>query len=280
MARITALSILTQDGEGKEYLAELYGKTIENVQKNLVSFGMKNVDLSGDPASGSVEAKRFVNATSQAYGTARAAGAGNKVKAKPVIVAIKKDSEIVEEIEEKDTRLYGVDGLLDRRAANHVLRMAAELDTEFFSVAAANAVVVEIAEGTAIEDELEQVIQECENTKNDFVDGVPRSMMHLVLNTAYYGKVRNNLDKQTRSNVDTTAEEFYTWHGVECKSCVNLPAGVKYLLMVDGAVAQPIMANQYTAEKIPLSEAYGVSLFYHYGTEAVTPDLIFKGVTA
>lgn len=280
MARITALSILTQDGEGKDYLAELYGKTIENVQKNLVSFGMKNVDLSGDPASGSVEAKRFVNATSQAYGTARAAGAGNKVKAKPVIVAIKKDSEIVEEIEEKDTRLYGVDGLLDRRAANHVLRMAAELDTEFFSVAAANAVVVEIAEGTAIEDELEQVIQECENTKNDFVDGVPRSMMHLVLNTAYYGKVRNNLDKQTRSNVDTTAEEFYTWHGVECKSCVNLPAGVKYLLMVDGAVAQPIMANQYTAEKIPLSEAYGVSLFYHYGTEAVTPDLIFKGVTA
>ena len=280
MERITALSILTQDGEGKEYLAELYGKTIENVQKNLVSFGMKNVDLSGDPASGSVEAKRFVNATSQAYGTARAAGAGNKVKAKPVIVAIKKDSEIVEEIEEKDTRLYGVDGLLARRAANHVLRMAAELDTEFFSVAAANAVVVEIAEGTAIEDELEQVIQECENTKNDFVDGVPRSIMHLVLNTAYYGKVRNNLDKQTRSNVDTTAEEFYTWHGVECKSCVNLPAGVKYLLMVDGAVAQPIMANQYTAEKIPLSEAYGVSLFYHYGTEAVTPDLIFKGVTA
>lgn len=70
MPRIESLSILTQDG-GKEYLAELYGKVIENVQKNLVSFGMKNVDLSGDPASGSVEAKRFVNAKSQAYGTAR-----------------------------------------------------------------------------------------------------------------------------------------------------------------------------------------------------------------
>ena len=279
MARIEALSILTQE-EGKAYLSELYGKVIENVQKNLVSFGMKNADLSGDPSSGSVEAKRFVNAKSQKYGTARAAGAGNKVKADAVTVAIKSDSEIVEEIEEKDTRLYGVDGLLDRRSANHVLRMAAELDTEFFRVAAENATVVEIAEGTAIEDELETVIQECENTKNSFVDGVPRSMMHLVLNTAYYGKVRNHLDKQTRSNVDTAAEEFYTWHGVECKSCVNLPANVKYLLMVDGAVAQPVMANQYVAEKIPLSEAYGVSLFYHFGTEAVTPDLIFKGETA
>lgn len=279
MARIESLSILTQDG-GKEYLAELYGKVIENVMKNLVSVGMKNADLSGDPASGSVEAKRFVNAKSQAYGTARAAGAGNKVKAKPVTVAIKTDSEIVEEIEEKDTRLYGVDGLLDRRSANHVIRMAADLDTEFFKVAANNAVEVEIADGTAIEDELEAVIQECENTKNDFVDGVPRAMMSLVLNTAYYGKVRNNLDKQTRANIDTTAEEFYAWHGVECKSCVNLPTGVRYILMVNGAVAQPVMANQYTAEKIPLSEAYGVSLFYHYGTEAVMPDLIFTGVDA
>lgn len=278
MARIESLSILTTES-GKEYLAELYGKVIENVMKNLVSAGMKNADLSGNPVSGSVEAKRFVNAKSQEYGTARAAGAGNKVKAKPVTVAIKSDSEIVEEIEEKDIQLYGVDGLLERRAANHVIRMATDLDTEFFKVAADNATAVTVVADTSIEDELEQVIQECENTKNDFVDGVPRSMMSLVLNTAYYGKVRNNLDKQTRANVDTTAEEFYAWHGVECKSCVNLPAKVKYILMVNGAVAQPVMANQYAAEKIPLSEAYGVSLFYHYGTEAVMPDLIFKGVT-
>lgn len=280
MARIKALSILTQDGEGKEYLAELYGKVIEGVMKALASVGMKNMDLSGDPASGSVEAKRFVNATAQEYGTARAAGAGNKVKAKPVTVSIKDDKEIVEEIEEKDTRLYGVDGLLDRRSANHVIRMASNLDKDFFAEAYANAVEVEIAANTAIEDELEAVIQECENTENDFVDGVPRAMMNLVLNTAYYGKVRNNLDKQTRSNVDTGEEEFYTWHGVECKSSTHLPTGCRYILMVDGAVAQPVMASQYTAEKIPMSEAYAVSLFYHYGTEAVTPDLIFTGVDA
>lgn len=275
MARIESLSMLTQEG-GKEYLAELYGKVIGNVQKDLVSAGMKNMDLSGDPTAGSVEAKRFCNATAQDYGTARAAGAGNKVKAKPVTVAIDTDREIVEEIEEKDTKLYGVDGLLDRRSNNHPLRMAAELDNKFFAAAADAAVGVEIAAGAAIEDELETIIQECENTQNDFVDGVPRSMMHLVLSTAYYGKVRNNLDKQTRSNVDTAAEEFYTWHGVEVKSCVHLPTGCDYLLIVDGAVAQPVMSNPYGAEKIPLSEAYAVSLFYHYGTKVVMPDLIFK----
>lgn len=276
MPRIESLNMLTTE-DGKAYLSELYGRVIEGVMKALVSTGMKNADLSGDPVSGTVEAKRFVNATPQDYGTARAAGKGKAVKAATVTVAIDKDKEIVEELEQKDVRLYGVDGVLDRRSKNHVLRMASALDTEFFSVAAENAVEVEVdLAGGAVEDVLEAVIQECENTQNDFVDGVPREMMHLTLNTSYYGKVRNNLDKQTRSNVDTAAEEFYTWHGVECKSSVHMPAGVPFILQVTGAVAQPIMADQYTAEKIPLSEAYGVELFYHYGTKAVTPDLIFK----
>lgn len=276
MPRIESLNMLTTE-DGKAYLSELYGKVIEGVMKALVSTGMKNADLSGDPVSGTVEAKRFVNATPQDYGTARAAGKGKAVKAATVTVAIDKDKEIVEELEQKDVRLYGVDGVLDRRSKNHVLRMASALDTEFFAVAAENAVEVEVdLAGAAVEDVLEAVIQECENTQNDFVDGVPREMMHLTLNTSYYGKVRNNLDKQTRSNVDTAAEEFYTWHGVECKSSVHMPAGVPFMLQVTGAVAQPIMADQYTAEKIPLSEAYGVELFYHYGTKSVTPDLIFK----
>ena len=135
MPRITALNILL-DTNGQEYLAELYGKVIEGVQKALVSTGMKNMDLSGDPVSGSVEAKRFVNATSKAYGTARTAGKGDSVKAKPVTVAINTDKEIVEELEEKDVRLYGVDGVLERRAGNHILRMAAELDNAFFTAAA------------------------------------------------------------------------------------------------------------------------------------------------
>lgn len=276
MARIESLNLLTTDS-GKSYLAELYGKTIEGVMKALVSTSMKNDDLSGDPVSGTVEAKRFANAAPKKYGTARAAGKGDAVKAATVTVALDEDDEIIEELEEKDVRLYGVEGVLERRARNHVLSMSSALDTKFFKVAGENAVEVEVdLAGGAIEDILEAVIQECENTQNDFVDGVPRELMSLTLNTTWYGKVRNNLDKQTRSNVDTAAEEFYTWHGVECKSSVHMPTGVPFILMVKGAVAQPIMPKQYTAEKIPLSNAYGVELFYSHGTKAVTPDLIFK----
>jgi hypothetical protein len=99
--------------------------------------------------------------------------------------------------------------------------------------------------------------------------------MSAVLNTNLYGQIRTDLDKQTRTNVDTTTEEFYAWHGVEMQSCVNLPDDIEAILMVRGAVAQPVLANPYGAEKIGLSEAYALELFYHYGTEAVMPDLIF-----
>lgn len=276
MARIQSLSILLEQ-TGNDFLSELYGKVIENVEKGLISGPMKNRDLSGNPESGTVEAKRFVNASAKAYGTARAAGKGDNIKARPVTVPIDQDREIVEELENKDITLYGVDGVLERRARNHILRMDAELDTEFFKCANTAANAVDCTGLTAIDEILEKIIQECETTQNNFVDGVPRALMNLVLSPAYYGKVRNQLDKQTNNaNVDTAAEEFYTWHGVRTQSCVHLPTGCDLLLLVDGAVAQPVMSNPYTAEKIPLSEAFAVSIFFHYGTVAVMPDLIFK----
>ena len=273
MSRIESLNILLES-EGKDYLSELYGKVIDNVNKQLVSSKMKNTDLSGDPEAGSVEAKRFVNAKSKKYGTARAAGKGDAVKAKPVTVAINQDQEIVEELETKDIKLYGVDGIMDKRAVNHVQRMVSELDTAFFAEGK-NAGTKITPSAATIADEIEEAIQACENVKNDFVDGVPRSMINLVCNTDYYGKIRTYLDKVSRPNIDSTAEEFYEYHGVKTFSSVHLPEGVEYEVMVDGAIAQPVMSDEYKAEKIPLSNAYGVELFYNYGTKAVMPDLIF-----
>lgn len=276
MSRITALDMLTTAG-GQAYLAEVYGKVIENVQKGLISGGMKNKDLSGDPTSGTLVAKRFKNATSQSYGTARTAAAGNAVKADEVTIAIDQDKEFVEELENKDIRLYGVEGVVARRAANHTLRMMAELDNAFFAAGAAAANALNLTAYSNIEEELEAIIQECETVKNNFVDGVPRSMMNLVLSPKYYGKIRNYLDKTANNaNVGTDKEEFYTYHGVKSQSCVHLPDGCNYLLLVDGAIAQPVMADKYKAEKIPLSNAYGLELFFSYGTKVVTPDLIFK----
>ena len=273
MARITSLNVLL-DPTGKDYLAELYGKVIENVNKQLISARFKNTDLSGNPESGTVEAKRFQNASSKAYGTARTGGKGDYIKAKPVTVAINQDKEIVEELEQKDVTLYGVDGILERRARNHVQRMAAELDSAFFTEAHTAGTALTITGTPTIEEEMETAIQAVETTKNQYVDGVPRSMINLICTPEYYGKIRTYLDKVTVPGVDAAAEEFYAYHGVKTFSCVHLPENVDYIVMADGAVAQPVMSQAYTAEKIQLSNAYGVELFYSYGTKAVMEDLI------
>ena len=243
MARIDSLNILLQGGttNQKDLLSETYGKVIDGVRKQLVSDRIKNKDLSGDPDSGTVEAKRFVNATSNAYGTARAAGKGAAVKALPVIVPINVDKEIVEELEEKDTSLYGVEGLLNRRGQNHIQIMATELDKAFFAEAQTAGVHLTIPQtATTIADILEFGIQSVETVQNEYVDGVPREMLKMVLSPAYYGQIRNYLDKAERSNIDTGAEEFYTFHGVETFSSIHLPAGVNFMVMIDGAVAQPV----------------------------------------
>lgn len=277
MAKINSLSVLVDGSspEAKEFLAEKYAGVIANVQKITTSGRIKNTDLSGDPESGTLVAKRFVNATSQNYGTARTAGKGNAVKDKEVVIPIDQDKEFVEEIEEKDVKLLGVEGLIDKRSSNHTLRMAAELDEKFYAQAKEEGTKFAPAEGvTAIQDIVESSIVTLETLKNNYIDGLDRSMLSVVMSPETYSKMRSYLDTLTNTNVDTTSEEFYGYHGVKVFSSTRLPADVKFMTMMDGSVAQPVMSHPYKAERIPLSDAIALELFFYYGTKAVTPETI------
>lgn len=277
MARQDSLSILL-DTTGKDKLAEEYGKVIENVAKSTISGILKNTDLSGDPTAGSVEAKRFANTASNAYGTARTGNAGQKIKAKPVTVPIDTDRELINEVEEKDAALYGVSGLIEKKAAMDEKSMRRELERKFFEVAStAGTAATSVA--TAINEKVEEIIQQVETTKNDYVDGVDRDMISIVLDTATYGKLRNYLDTTQNANVDTGMGEFGTFHGVNVYSSVYLPAKTQIIAMANGSVAQPVMTSLDEAGKIQLSNAWHFGIFYSYGTVAVMPDLIVKVVT-
>ena len=275
--RIESLNVLLDgSSSGKMLLKEAYDGVIANVQKNTVSSRIKNTDLSGDPDSGTVEAKRFANASSQDYGTARTAGKGNAVKGKTVTIAIDQNKEFIEEIEEKDIRLLGVDGLIAKRSANHANRMAAELDQKFFEVGKTEGTQFKPAAAvTDIQAIVEAAILQMEKLKNNYIDGLDRSMLSITFDPDTYSAMRMYLDTVVNTNVDTTTEEFNMYHGVKCFSSNRLPAGVKFEIMMDESIAQPVKAVPYTAERIPLSEAVAVEMFYYYGTKAVTPDTIF-----
>ncbi|MEG1862973.1 MAG: hypothetical protein RR198_05135 [Oscillospiraceae bacterium] len=277
MAKTNAISLLAGTSTPAT-LAEIYGLVIENVRKVSLSQGRKSRSYTGNPATGSVEYKRFANSSSKAYGTARTAGKGDKVTAPPTTVNLSTHKEIVEEIAKFDLETFGVNTIMQRRADNHVQSMVTELDRAFFTAAVSAATAYTPASGvTAIEDILESMIQQIETTKNDYIDGVDRNLIEVDLSTAYYGKLRKYLDAQSNPNVDTAAEEFGMWHGVKIYSNTRLPSGTNILVSVQESVAQPCVVDQYSdPEKIQLSNDYAVSLFYDYGTAALTPDLILK----
>lgn len=282
MARLDSLSIDLRT-TGKDKLAEEYGKVIENLQHITLASALKNTDLSGDPTSGTVEAKRFVNKVGKEYGTARSAGKADYIKAEPVVIAINDDTEYLEEVEEKDLKTYGVNGLIERRTRNHQDALAVELDTKFFAEAVNGGSSFTPSIGaTAIEDEIEEAIQEIETTKNDFVQGVPRNMIEVVMSPAYYGKLRNKINSISNSNELGQVRNYEqgTFNNVNVYSNVFLPQGINYVVMVKGAVAQPIMTSIYNPAKVDLSDATAFGLFAYKGTKAVTPDLIIYNGTA
>jgi len=277
MARTKAISLI-QSGSTKADLKEISGLVIENIQKATLSSGLKSQAYTGNPASGSVEFKRFKNSASNPYGTARAAGKGDALTVPPVTVNLDQHREIVEEAAKFDLDTFGVANIMARRADNHVDTVVAELDTAFFEEAVGAGVSFKPSSNiTNIEDKVEAMIQALETVKNDYVRGIPRSMMNLVCSPSFYGQIRNYLDKSANNaNVDTAAEEFALFHGVKTYSSVYLPDGIDAVLMIDGAIALPVVTYPYKdPEKIPLSNDYAVAMFYDYGCKALTPDLIF-----
>ena len=275
MARLDALSIELRT-EGKDKLAEEYGKVIDNLQHITLASKLKNTDLSGDPTSGTVEAKRFVNIVGQSYGTARTAGKGAYVKAEPVVIPINDNTEYLEEVEEKDLKTYGVGGLIEKRTKNHQDALAVELDTKFFAEAVNQGTSFTPTGTPSIEDEIEEAIQTIETTKNDFVNGVPRNMIEVVMSPKYYGKLRNKINSISNSNDLGQVRNYEqgTFNNVNVYSNVFLPNGINYVVMVKGAVAQPVMTSIYNPAKVDLSDATAFGLFAYKGTKAVTPDLI------
>lgn len=290
MARTKAISLIQSASGGtttKVDLAELSGLVISNIQKDTLSQGLKSQAYTGNPASGSVEFKRFKNSASQVYGTARAAGKGDAITVPPTTVNLNVHKEIVEEAAKFDIDTFGVGNIMARRADNHVDTVAAEFDTAFFECAVDEGSAFTPANGAGIEEILESIIQEIETVKNEYVRGVPRNLIRLVLDPVTYGQARNYLDQNTgNANVDTAAEEFAIFHGVKVYSSINLPVTsdasastvttTRIVAMIEGAIAQPAVIYPYKdPEKIPLSNDYGVSMFFDYGTKALTPDLIF-----
>ena len=268
MARQDALNIYVTD-EVKDKLAETYGSVIEAVQKGALSEQIKNKNYSGDATTGSVVIDRFANAVVEDLGTARAGQKGNALKnSGQVTINVDTDKEIVEELAKKDVKLHGLDGMAEKRKGNHVKRMIAYLDNEFFACAEREGTKVTPTK-TAIQEKIEELILSIETTKNDYVDGVDRDMIVVTVTPAIYSEIQNYIDSVPNSLTGLNDEYF---HKVRIYS--NHRQTKSIIAMIDGAVAQLVTTDEYDAERIPLSNNIALELFFSKGTKAVMPDLI------
>lgn len=267
MARQDALNIFA-NGE-KDKLAEIYGAVIEAVQKGAISEQIKNKNYSGDATTGSVVINRFKNATIDDLGTAREGAKGKALdNSGQVTINVDTDKEIVEELAVKDIKLFGLAGMAEKRKANHVKRMIAYLDSEFFACAEKAGTKVELT-AADVAGKVEELILAVETTKNDYVDGVDRDMIVVTVSPAVYSAIRNYIDSVPNSVNGLTDNMF---HGVRVFS--NHRQSKPAIAMIDGAVGQLVVTDEYDAEKIPLSNDIALELFFSKGTKAVMADLI------
>ena len=281
MARQASLNIADYTNQATmDNLAEVLDGVIENIQTSAVSEVLKNTNGSGDPESGSVEYKRFANAELKSKGSARTAGKGEKVKAKPVIVNLDDDKEIVEELQIKDVKLYGIDGMAEKRKANFAKRVIAYLDRKFFAEAVNAGTQFTVGSLSTPKDIIDAMIVSAKETQSDFIDGIDAEDLALVVNGTYRKALKNDLDKLPNG----TAPEnglIGMYDSLEVYETNRLPSGVNAVVMLKGAIAEPRTISDYQAEKVPFDDAIALETFIYSGVKALSPEaIIYTGSVA
>lgn len=266
-----ALNIMMQDSETKENLKQVLSGVLENVSAKAVSEQIKAKNGSGTPEGGVIEYKRFVNAELKDKGTARKAGEGDKLKAKPVKVYIDTDKEIVEELQGKDVKLYGIDGMAEKRKVNHQSAIVRYLDREFFA---------KVLEGTKIDakatvqETIDELLTNARTLKNDFIDGIESDLLVIVVDSKYRKDMKKILD-DLPNGTDPKEQAIGMYDSVRVYESTRMPQGVRAVVMMDGAIAQPYYVSEYGAEKVPFDDAVALEDFLYKGTKALMEDTIF-----
>ena len=278
--RTLARSIYVNDSTKAELSNKIAG-IFENLAKDTISGKLKSKNGTLNEKAGSFEFKRFANATVQEYGTARGAGAGNKVKALPIIINLTRNKEIVEEVNTFDAASFtdeDLNAFLARRKTAIQQSVARDLDRDFFDAAKSGGTAKAALDDTKdLVPQLEAIIAGLEVTSNDYVDGVDREQMALVLNPTIYGKVKTELNDCYNFAGTVADEVFKGINGVATFSSNRLPSGVAYVLMVMDSIAQPVMITDVDIEKIPLSNEYAVEVFYRNKSKVLASELVLYG---
>lgn len=265
--------ILEHGKQTNDALATVLNGVVENVQTRAVSEVLKNKNGSGNPEGGVIEYKRFANAVLKDKGTARGNHAGDKVVSKPVLVELSDDKEIVEELQFKDVKLFGIEGMAEKRAANFSTRVAAYLDRAFFGEAVSAGAKFTRGSLTAAKDIVDAMIVQAKSVSSDFIDGIDTEDLALVLSPTYTKGLKNAMDALPNGTAASNGA-IGRYDGIDTYESNRLGTGVQAIIMLKGAIAQPYLLSEYYAEKVNLDDSIALQNFLYTGVEALSPEAI------
>lgn len=265
--------VLEHGEQTNDKLATVLNGVVENVQTRTVSEILKNKNGSGDPEGGTIEYKRFANSVLRDKGTARTARKGDKVVSQPVLVNLSDDKEIVEELQIKDVKLFGISGMAEKRAENFARRIAAYLDRAFFGEAVEAGTQFNRGSLTDKKDIVDAMIVQAKTVSSDFIDGIDAEDLAIVLSADYTKAMKNELDLLPNGTVASNGI-VGRYDGIDTFESNRLGTGVQAIVMLKGAIAQPYLLSEYNAEKINLDDAIALQNFLYTGVEALSPEAI------
>lgn len=254
-------------------LATVLNGVVENVQTRTVSELLKNKNGSGDPEGGTIEYKRFANSVLRTKGTARLAGKGDDLVSQPVLVNLSDNKEIVEELQIKDVKLFGIAGMAEKRAENFARRIAAYLDRAFFGEAVSAGTQFTRGTLTDKKDIVDAMIVQAKTVSSDFIDGIDAEDLAIVLSADYTKAMKNELDLLPNGTVASNGL-IGRYDGIDTFESNRLGTGVQAVVMLKGAIAQPYLLSEYNAEKINLDDVIALQNFLYTGVEALSPEAI------
>lgn len=274
MAREYALDILSTS-EGRELLSLKIGGVIKNLQKSMLWYKYRNTNIIGDPNAGTVEFKRLSNQVSLEYipGNGNASNA-MPIVANPIQLNMHIHRSLISRVEGSDVLYYGVEGLIDRQMENNQRTMNRDFERNFWGAGLSYTSRTEYDADADIVDVIDEAINAIESTRNQWVDGVERDELGLILTPALYTSLQKHIDKLPGIG----GKQYDKFHGVEVDTSIYLPNSAKFCVIHKGAIGQLFRVFPDDAGKFPATNTYHFGLIYDLGAVAVEPELIKFGI--
>ena len=161
--------------------------------------------------------------------------------------------------------------MAEKRKVNHQSAIIRYLDREFFK---------EVLKGTKIvakdtvQSSIDELLENARTLKNDFIDGIESDLLVIVVDSKYRKEMKKILD-ELPNGTDPKEQAIGMYDSVRVYESTRMPEGVRAVVMMDGAIAQPYYVSEYGAEKIPFDDAVALEDFLYKGTKALMEDTIF-----